>query len=214
MLAAMYREQYPAWSATQIADAILQHHLHGIDIDPRAAQLAALTLYLRAWETVRDERQARRQSGPGSYRPLGDEPGDHAQRLSARRARPPPARATPTTRMFRPVLEGIFATLEQAPILGSLLHPGAELDRALADFQKPRTLPTGLRPGRDGPAPQPLRPGAHRPGRAAPACSSTASRPASPPRRATPTWRRRSFGRETRRACACCSCSTGATPSW
>ena len=60
----MYREQYPDMSATEIADRILTHHLHGIDLDPRAAQLAALTLYLRAWELVRDERRAQRLPGP------------------------------------------------------------------------------------------------------------------------------------------------------
>ena len=35
MLAAMYREQQPEMDATAIADRILSHHLHGIDIDPR-----------------------------------------------------------------------------------------------------------------------------------------------------------------------------------
>ena len=67
MFAAMYRERHPELSAAQVADCILAHHLHGIDLDPRAAQLAALTLYLRAWELVRDERRAQRKPGPGSY---------------------------------------------------------------------------------------------------------------------------------------------------
>ena len=52
MLVAMYREQQPDLTATEIADRVLTTHLHGIDIDPRAAQLAALTLYLRASELV------------------------------------------------------------------------------------------------------------------------------------------------------------------
>ena len=47
MYAAMYREREPGLPAAEIADRILSRHLHGIDIDPRAAQLAALTLYLR-----------------------------------------------------------------------------------------------------------------------------------------------------------------------
>jgi len=67
MYFAMYREQYPDMSATEIADRILTRHLHGIDLDPRAAQLTALTLYLRSWEMVRDERRAKRLPGPGSY---------------------------------------------------------------------------------------------------------------------------------------------------
>src|SRR5260221_13845937 len=40
MFIAMYREQHPPLSATEIADRILSHHLFGIDLDPRAAQFA------------------------------------------------------------------------------------------------------------------------------------------------------------------------------
>ena len=53
MFAAMYREQQPGLKAAQVANNIFERHLHGIDLDPRAVQLAALTLYLRAWELVR-----------------------------------------------------------------------------------------------------------------------------------------------------------------
>ena len=76
MFVTMYQEQYPTFSATEIADRILSHHLHGIDLDPRAAQLSALTLYLRAWELVRDERRKERKPGPGTYTPAGNEPGN------------------------------------------------------------------------------------------------------------------------------------------
>src|SRR6266568_9355685 len=62
MFVAMYREQFHTFSATEIVDRILSHHLHGIDLDPRAAQLSALTLYLRARELVRDERRRDRKS--------------------------------------------------------------------------------------------------------------------------------------------------------
>jgi len=51
MFVAMYREQFHTFSTAEIADRILSHHLYGIDIDPRAAQLSALTLYLRALGT-------------------------------------------------------------------------------------------------------------------------------------------------------------------
>ena len=56
----MYREEManagkPGWpekppvpSAEDIPNAIIAHNLHGIDIDPRAVQLSALTLYLKA----------------------------------------------------------------------------------------------------------------------------------------------------------------------
>ncbi len=70
MLAAMYREQHPELRAAEIADRVLERHLHGVDLDPRAAQLAALTLYLRAWEFVRQEaRQQHRSTSPVPYQP-------------------------------------------------------------------------------------------------------------------------------------------------
>ncbi len=46
LLAVMYQEA--GYAAEDIPALILQNNLHGIDIDPRAAQLAAFTLYLRA----------------------------------------------------------------------------------------------------------------------------------------------------------------------
>ena len=143
MYFAMYREQYPDMSAAEIVDRILTHHLHGIDLDPRAAQLAALTLYLRAWELVRDERRAQRLPGPGSYRPpamnlattpTGLTPGSLERHLQRH----------PEDRIYRPLLEGIFAALEQADVLGSLLRPGEQLDAAIRVFRAQGSGQLGL----------------------------------------------------------------------
>ena len=148
MYFAMYREQYPDMSATEIADRILTRHLHGIDLDPRAAQLTALTLYLRAWEMVRDERRAKRLPGPGSYRPpamnlattpTGLTPGSLERHLQRH----------PEDRIYRPLLEGIFAALEQADILGSLLRPGEQLDAAIQKFRTQGGGQLGLLAGDD-----------------------------------------------------------------
>ena len=140
MLAAMYREQYPAWGAAQIAETVLRDHLHGIDIDPRAAQLAALTLYLRAQELVQTEAKAHRsairnpQSAIRNWQfnlattPRAFAPGALARHLER----------YPDDALLRPLLVGIFAALEQADILGSLIHPGDHLDPAIAEFQRPR----------------------------------------------------------------------------
>lgn len=38
----------PQWSDAAIANAILTHNLHGVDIDPRAVQIAAAALWLKA----------------------------------------------------------------------------------------------------------------------------------------------------------------------
>ena len=134
MYFAMYREQYPDMSAAEIADRILTHHLHGIDLDPRAAQLAALTLYLRAWELVRDERRAQRLPGPGSYRPpamnLATTPTGLTSGSLERHLQ-----RHPEDRIYHPLLEGIFAALEQADVLGSLLRPGEQLDAAIHAFR-------------------------------------------------------------------------------
>jgi hypothetical protein len=43
---------------------ILRYNLHGIDIDPRAAQIASLALWMRAQRTYNDFRIARRQRQP------------------------------------------------------------------------------------------------------------------------------------------------------
>ncbi|KPV54579.1 hypothetical protein SE17_02860, partial [Kouleothrix aurantiaca] len=136
LLAAMYREQHPDWVAQQVVETILRQHLHGIDIDPRAVQLAALTLYMRALEVIRDEARARRRPMPSWTPPqinLATTPsGLDASALERHLQRPP------EDRPLRPVLERIFETLSQAEILGSLLRPAAEIDAAIAKVQAPR----------------------------------------------------------------------------
>jgi hypothetical protein len=139
MLVAMYREQFPTLSATEIADRILSRHLYGIDIDPRAAQLSALTLYLRAWELVRDERRRERKPGPGTYTPpamnLATTPTSLTEGALQRHLR-----RHPQDMPMKPLLEGIFAGLEQADMLGSLLRPKEYLDNAIAELQRPHTM--------------------------------------------------------------------------
>ena len=58
LLAALYREEAghrgESISAREIAESILENNLHGIDIDPRAAQIAALALWMRAQRALTD----------------------------------------------------------------------------------------------------------------------------------------------------------------
>jgi hypothetical protein len=142
MFVAMYREQPPHLSATEIADCILAHHLYGIDIDPRAAQLAAFTLYARAWELVRDERRTQRRPGSGGYTPK-------AMNLAASPERIAPGALArhlqrhPEDRMLEPLLKGVFAVLERADMLGSLLRPREHLQAAIAELRKPHNLRLG-----------------------------------------------------------------------
>ena len=140
MFAAMYREHHPNLSAAEVADRILERHLHGIDLDPRAAQLTAFTLYLRAWELVRDERRAQRQPGAGSYRPVAMNIATTPSGLNAG-ALQRHLRRHPQDRLLKPLLEGVFDALEQADILGSLLRPAEHIEAAMKALQQPHTIP-------------------------------------------------------------------------
>ncbi|MCG8347004.1 MAG: BREX-1 system adenine-specific DNA-methyltransferase PglX [Chloroflexales bacterium] len=140
MFATMYCERHPELSASAIADRILTRHLHGIDLDPRAAQLAALTLYLRAWEFVRAD--ARRQHRPLSsviYHPPALNIATTPSGLSTG-ALQRHLRRHPEDRVMKPLLEGVFAALEQADILGSLLRPAEHIDAAIKALQQPHTI--------------------------------------------------------------------------
>ena len=50
------REDYPDFAALQraVPALITRHNLHGVDIDPRCAQIAALALWLRAQRAFKD----------------------------------------------------------------------------------------------------------------------------------------------------------------
>lgn len=141
MFVAMYREQHPDLSAKEIVDRILSQHLHGIDLDPRAAQLTALTLYLRAWELVRDEeyKVRGRRSRPCIYIPstmnLATTPAGLTKGTLERHLQ-----RVPEDRIFKVLLENIFTGLEHADVLGSLLRPREYLDSAVEELLKPQNL--------------------------------------------------------------------------
>jgi hypothetical protein len=58
LLAELYREEArhrrQNWTDRQIAEWILENNLHGIDIDPRAVQIAAAAVYLKARALAKD----------------------------------------------------------------------------------------------------------------------------------------------------------------
>jgi hypothetical protein len=130
----MYREQYPTWSRREIVDCVLSQHLFGIDLDPRAAQLTALTLYLRASELLREERRAQHRSGNNpDFRPtmnLATTPTHLNKGVLARHLK-----RHPDDEYFLSLIKEIFAGLEQAELLGSLLRPREYLDRAIEELK-------------------------------------------------------------------------------
>ncbi|QDE82497.1 type II restriction endonuclease [Myxococcus xanthus] len=58
LLAELYREEArhrgESWSDRQIAEWILERNLHGVDIDPRAVQIAAAAVFLKARTLAKD----------------------------------------------------------------------------------------------------------------------------------------------------------------
>jgi len=123
---------------------IIEQNLHGIDIDPRAAQIAGLSLWLRAQRAWQEagveaaERPAINRTGIVIAEPMtGD-----AEMVSefVIDLNPP---------LLRSLFRHIVASMSLAGEMGSLLRPVAELvteiGRARADFVKqgvrPQTLP-------------------------------------------------------------------------
>lgn len=122
---------------------ILEHNLHGVDIDPRATQIAALALWLRAQRSWREagvaatDRPAIRRTGVVVAEPM---PGDGAMIDEFAGALDPPLLGL----LFRQ----IASTMRLAGEMGTLLRPEAELAeeiaRARLEFVVSRVRPKAL----------------------------------------------------------------------
>jgi|CXWL01.1.fsa_nt_gi hypothetical protein len=148
------REDYPDLASLRRAlpALILEHNLHGVDIDPRAAQIAALALWLRAQRAWRD------LGVPAAERP-------RVRRTHIVVAEPMPGDATLVeefaARLDPPLLRDLFRNMVHemclAGELGSLLQVeegiAAELHRAREQFAKQRQT-TGFLPGMEPMRPQ------------------------------------------------------------
>jgi hypothetical protein len=122
LLAEMYAEE-GAERPEEVAQLILERNLHGIDIDPRAVQIAALALYMKGCEL----------RGPG-FRPRrinlvatdvvlpGDEPpAEYMARFQG-------------DLELEELVRGIWRGLKNVRLFGSLLHP----ERAIDDIVRRR----------------------------------------------------------------------------
>ena len=131
---------------------IIEHNLHGVDIDPRAAQIAALALWLRAQRAWRDaavvaaDRPSLNRTGIVTAEPM---PGD-AEMLSefVGRLHPP---------LLRNLFRDIVASMSFAGEMGTLLRPEAvlakKISRAREEFVDERARPQML-PGLEIPSEQ------------------------------------------------------------
>jgi hypothetical protein len=119
------RHRGESWSDREIVDSILENNLHGIDIDPRAVQIAAATLMLKA-------RQLCAEAEPRTLNLV-------APSLSlASLAEDDPARMALCDAIERetgipPTLTGqVLAALAGADHLGTLLKIDTEIETAIA----------------------------------------------------------------------------------
>jgi hypothetical protein len=125
LLFALYQEEAQhrgeVWSDVRIVESILANNLHGIDLDPRAVQIAAAGLWLKAQQTARGARPQTMNLVASQLRLAGlpdDDPALVELREAVERETGIPAGAT----------NEIVHALEGADYLGSLLKIGDVLD--------------------------------------------------------------------------------------
>lgn len=122
-------EDYPDLDALRAAlpELILRHNLYGIDIDPRAAQIAALALWMRAQRAFkdfgvpRDKRAIIKRTNIVVAEPMAEEPDLRQEFL-----------ATLDSDLAR-LLERVFEHMDLAGEAGSLLRIEAHIREAVRD---------------------------------------------------------------------------------
>ena len=131
------REDYPDLATLRCAipALIVQHNLYGVDIDPRAAQIAALALWLRAQRAYRDFGLPRSKWTPITYTHIvvaEPMPGDLAMLDTFAANLEPP--------LLRDLFKKIVGEMRLAGELGTLLRVeegiATELTRAREEFVK------------------------------------------------------------------------------
>lgn len=131
-LVALYREEArhrredgeDRWSDQAIVERILSHNLHGIDLDPRAVQIAAAALWLKARQVAPDARPERLNLVASRLRLASladDDPALVELRREVERETGIPGALTDT----------LIHALRGADHLGSLLKVGTVVDEAL-----------------------------------------------------------------------------------
>ena len=137
LLAELYREEArhrgEDWSDRQIAEWILERNLHGVDIDPRAIQIAAAGLYLKARLLSRDASiQQLNLVAPALNLSSLPEDDPALQRLLAE--------VRQETGIPEELTRKLVASLAGVDHLGSLLKVDAAVDEALQEYEKGRGL--------------------------------------------------------------------------
>ncbi len=132
LLAELYREEArhrgQNWTDRQIAEWILENNLHGIDIDPRAVQIAAAAVYLKARALAKDvdPRQVNLVAPALRLSALAEDDEDLVRletNLQADTGIPPE------------LTRNLIEKLEGVDYLGSLLKVGDAIDSVLAEHE-------------------------------------------------------------------------------
>jgi len=131
------REDYPEAAAFQraVPALILAHNLHGVDIDPRCAQIAALSLWMRAQKAYQTlelapaERPLIRKVNIAVAEPM---PGEQAMLDDFIAAQ---LSGDPEARLLGQLLRKAFEAMLLAGELGTLLKVEATLGKAIQDAQ-------------------------------------------------------------------------------
>jgi hypothetical protein len=132
LLVALYREEAehrgevgrPEWSDQAIVESILANNLHGIDLDPRAVQIAAAALMLKAQRVCAQARPGRLNLVASKLR-LGSLPDDDPALVELRE------QLERDTGIPGHVTDTLVRKLAGADHLGSLLKIGDALDEVL-----------------------------------------------------------------------------------
>ena len=121
----MYREEHSEWSNTQIAAAILNNNLYGIDIDERAVQIAAASLWMKAKELAPEllptdiTRFHQHLVATNIHLPKGK---NHIKSFLSKH---------PDASQLLPALEAIFEGLENVDELGTLVQIEEPVEKEL-----------------------------------------------------------------------------------
>jgi hypothetical protein len=116
------------WSDAAIVERILEHNLHGIDLDPRAVQIAAAALWLKAQRTCR-EAAPRTVNLVASNLSLGALPNDDPALVELRNE------VERETGIPGALTNQVIDALRGADHLGSLLKVDAAVDDAIRSHE-------------------------------------------------------------------------------
>ena len=133
LLVALYEEEArqrgASWSREQIACWIVENNLHGIDIDPRAVQIAAAALWLKL-KAYAPKAEPRSFQLVASNLGLGGLPADDPALFELESA------VELETGIPAALTRRIVESLKGADYLGSLLKVNEAIDRAIAEHEQ------------------------------------------------------------------------------